>query len=202
MTSQTGPTSEQGNNTRGDRVPAIERATGRAWADWLKIFEAHGARSLPHAEIAKLALMSMPPGVDSEEWWAQGVAIAYEHEVGIRVPGQSSTGTFRVSASRTLAADRDAALAAWTALFGDAAEHLGHAVTGGRSSRTEKRSFWRFSLDGAGKVEVAAAAGKPAADGTEKTSLTINHEGLPSGGDIETWRAHWKAQLAQLELTS
>lgn len=186
-----------GNNTRGERVPAIERATGRSWADWVAVFDAHGARSLGHAEIAKLALATMPHGVENEEWWAQGVAIAFEQHAGLRVPGQSSTGTFRVSASRTLPLDRDAALAAWVDRFGEVTEHLGHAVSGGRSSRTEKRSFWRFSLDGAGKVEVAAAL-KDAAKDQAKTILAISQEGMDSGDRIEEWRAYWKAQLAQL----
>ncbi|GAA1584771.1 hypothetical protein GCM10009692_25650 [Leucobacter aridicollis] len=182
-----------GNNTRGERVPAIERATGRQWADWVSVFDAHGARSLGHTEIAKLALATMPPNVENEEWWAQGVAIAFEQHAGLRVPGQSSAGDFRVSASRTLPLERDAALAAWVERFGDAAEHLGHEVTGARSSRTEKRSFWRFSLTDAGKVEVSATAKDPA-----RTILAISQDGMSSGERIEEWRAYWKAQLAQL----
>lgn len=183
-----------GNETRGDRVPAIERATGRAWDDWVRVFDAHGARSLPHAEIAKLALATMPPGVESEEWWAQGVAIAFEQHAGLRVPGQSSTGTFRVSASRTVPLDRDAAIEAWRRAFGAEPQHRGLAVENGRSSRTDKRTFWRFALAGGGKVEVSATPAKDPA----KSSLTISHDGLPSGDDVEAWRAHWKGQLAAL----
>ncbi|KIP52633.1 hypothetical protein [Leucobacter komagatae] len=190
MNSMTGPT---GNDTRGERVPAVERATGRSWSDWLAVFDAHGARSLSHAEIAKLALATMPPGVDNEGWWAQGTAIAFEQHVGLRVPGQSSTGDFRVSASRTLPVDRDAAIAAWVAANGAAAEHLGHSVSGLRTSETAKRSFVRFSLGGAGKVEVSAA---PKDAG--KTVLAVSHEGLADGSVIERWRAHWKAQLGAL----
>ncbi|MFD1201899.1 hypothetical protein ACFSWE_04440 [Leucobacter albus] len=183
-----------GNQTRGERVPAIERATGRSWDDWVAVFHAHGAGSLSHAEIAKLALATMPPGIENAEWWAQGVAIAFEQHVGLRVPGQSSTGSFRVSASRTLPLDRDAALEAWVNVHGATASHLGHAATDRRSSRTEKRSFWRFNLAGAGKVEVSATPAKDPA----KASLTISQEGLPDGERIEEWRSYWKRQLAGL----
>ncbi|KAM9863429.1 hypothetical protein ACI1US_00747 [Leucobacter sp. BZR 635] len=183
-----------GNQTRGERVPAIERATGRPWDEWVAVFTAHGARSLSHAEIAKLALSTMPHGVENEEWWAQGVAIAYEQHVGLRVPGQSSTGSFRVSASRTIALDRDAALEAWVVAHGATATHLGHTVTDRRSSRTEKRSFWRFNLAEAGKVEVAATIAKDPA----KAIITISQDGLSDGELIEAWRAHWKGQLAGL----
>lgn len=188
-----GPSSTQGNLTRGERVPAIERATGRPWAEWVAVFEAHGARSLGHAEIAKLALATMPAGVDNEAWWAQGTAIAYEQHAGLRVPGQSSTGGFRVSASRTLPLGREAALEAWLAQHAAAAEHLGHAVSGARSSETAKRAFYRFSLDGAGKVEVSATP-----KDAEKTVVAISQDGLTDGERIEEWRAHWKAQLAAL----
>lgn len=187
-------TTPSGNQTRGERIPAIERATNRPWNEWVAYFDGHGARDLEHPAIAKLSRAEMPAGLENPDWWAQGVAIAYEQYVGLRVPGQSSTGTFRVSASRTLPVDRDTALEMWLAAHDDVAEHLGHAVEDRRSSRTEKRSFRRFSLDGAGKVEVAAAEGKDAA----KTILSISQDGLADGDRIEAWRAHWKALLGAL----
>lgn len=188
-----GTTGTPGNQTRGERVPAIERATGRPWSEWVAVFEAHGARSLTHPEIAKLALATMPAGVDNEEWWAQGTAIAYEQHAGIRVPGQSSTGDFRVSASRTLPLGREAALAAWVTAHAEDPEQLGHATSGARTSETAKRSFFRFSLEGAGKVEVSATP-----KDAQRTTLAISQDGLASGERIEEWRAHWKAQLAAL----
>ena len=187
-------TTPSGNQTRGERIPAIERATNRPWNEWVAYFDSHGARTLDHPAIAKLARPEMPADLDSPDWWAQGVAIAYEQYVGLRVPGQSSTGTFRVSASRTLPVDRDAALDLWLAAHDEASEHLGHAASDHRSSRTDKRSFRRFSLDGAGKVEVAATEGKDPA----KTILSVSQDGLPDGERIENWRAHWKALLKAL----
>lgn len=184
---------ESGNRTRAGNVPALERATGRGWDAWVDLFEAAGARELAHSEIARLARGAMPEGLDNPDWWAQGAAIAYEQHAGLRVPGQSSTGSFRVGASRTLPLDRDAAVEAWRAAHGDRVEHLGHAAGEARASRTEKRTFWRFDLDGAGRVEVS---GTPKGEG--RATLAVNHEGLPSGDDVEQWRAHWKALLAEL----
>ena len=169
----------------------LERASGRSWPEWVAHFEANDAKSLDHAQIAKLARDFMPDGVKNPDWWAQGAAIAYEHQVGMRVPGQAHDGTFRVSVSRTLPIDRDAAIALWVDTYGDR-DQLGHAVSGLRTSRTDKRSFARFSLDGAGKVEIAAT---PKAD---KTSLAVNHTGLAEGVRLEEWRAHWKGLLADL----
>lgn len=182
-----------GNQTRAESVSAIERASGRSWDAWVKLFEAQNAAKLPHAEIAKIAGAALPDSLANPDWWAQGTAIAYEQHAGLRVPGQSSDGFFRVSASRTMALDRDAAITAWVAVHGEASEHRGRAVQKPRSSRTAKRSFWRFDLEGAGRVEVSAT---PKAD--DKVTLGVNHEGMTSGEEIEEWRAYWKSLLAAL----
>lgn len=184
---------ESGNRTRGERVPAIERASRKPWDEWVTLFEAAGAARLPHPEIVRIARAELPADLENPDWWAQGVAIAYEHHAGVRVPGQSSTGTFRVSASRTVPLDRDAAIAAWTAAYGDRSEHLGHAAGEPRPSRTEKRSFWRFDLADAGRVEVSATP-----KGDDRATLTVSLEGLTDGDRIEEWRAHWKSLLAAL----
>lgn len=181
------------NRTRATSVPAIERATGRDWAGWLDIFAAHDALHLPHAQIARVARDSVPATLQNPDWWAQGIAIAFEQHAGLRVPGQGSDGLFRVSASRTMSVDRDAAIAAWISEHGDATEHRGRAVLRPRASRTEKRSFWRCDLEGAGRVEVSATP-----KGDERITLAVSHDGMPSGEEIEEWRAYWKALLAVL----
>lgn len=182
-----------GNRTRAESVAAIERASGRSWEAWVALFEAQQAKALPHAEIAKIARAALPDSLANPDWWAQGTAIAYEQHAGLRVPGQGSDGFFRVSASRTLPIDRDAAIDAWVAAYGAAAEHRGVVVLKPRRSRTDKRSFWRFDLDGAGRVEVAAT---PKDD--TRITFAVNHDGMTSGEEIEQWRAHWKALIAAL----
>ena len=181
-----------GNETKATSISAIERASERSWADWVTLFETEGAAQLTHPEIARIALAALPEQLQNPHWWAQGVAIAFEQHVGLRVPGQSSTGDFRVSASRTMSCDRDEAIARWIARFAGST-HLGHEAQSVRQSRTEKRTFWRATLDGAGKLEVAAGA-KP--DG--RSLVAISHSGLPGADVIEVWRAHWKACLGEL----
>ena len=116
--------SAAGNQTKATSIPAIERASERSWADWLTLFEAEGAAKLPHSEIAKIALAALPESLQNPHWWAQGVAIAFEQHTGLRVPGQSSTGDFRVSASRTMSCNRDEAIERWIARFARST-HLG-----------------------------------------------------------------------------
>lgn len=181
------------NQTRATSIPGIERATGMRWEEWERVFEAEGAKSLPHPEIAKAARRNMPDHVENPDWWAQGIAIAYEQQTGLRVPGQSSTGTFRLSASRTVVGDRDTVLERWIAAHGNDAEQRGHEVQNRRTSRTEKRSFWRADLDGAGKLEVSTAA-----KDAERVLVALQHIDLQDGELIEEWRPHWKALLADL----
>ncbi|QIM15805.1 hypothetical protein G7067_04245 [Leucobacter insecticola] len=193
-------TTPSANQTRPESVPGIERATGRSWADWVEIFEAQGARELPHSKIAIIARAAVPDTVKNPDWWAQGIAIAYEQHTGLRVPGQSSTGSFRVSASRTLFGDRDALITAWAAAADPLTEHLGYAAGEPRRSRTEKRTFWRRDIEGAGRVEVAASVkpGDNANDSGTKIIVAVSQDGLPDGDNIEEWRAHWKSLLATL----
>lgn len=180
------------NRTKASNVGALERASSRSWHDWLALFDAAGAASLSHSDIAKIARDAMPSSLKNPEWWAQDAAIAFEQHMGLRVPGQSSAGDFRVSVSRTLGFGRDDAIERWIASFA-AVTHLGHALDNARTSRTDKRSFWRASLEGAGKVEVAALAKEPG-----RSLVTVNHTALTSDTDIEPWRAHWKTCLSSL----
>ena len=91
---------------------AIAKATNRPWDKWITALDAAGARKMNHRDIAKQALKLMPESVAQKEWWAQGVAIAYEQHAGLRIPGQSSDGDFRTSTTKTYADDKDAALQA------------------------------------------------------------------------------------------
>lgn len=184
--------SAAGNQTKATSIPGIERATERSWQDWLALFKAHDAAKLPHPEIAKIARAAVPETLYNPDWWAQGVAIAFEQHMGLRVPGQSSTGEFRVSASRTLDCDRDEAIERWIARFAGV-PHLDHEVHNVRQSRTAKRSFWRATLDNAGKLEVAAETKN---DG--RSLVAISQTGLPGADVIEEWRAHWKSCLGKL----
>src|SRR5690606_31192615 len=77
---------------------AVKNGTGKDWAEWVKILDAVNATSMDHKGIAKYVL----DNYDLSGWWAQGVAIGYEHEKGMRPKGMTSDG-FAANASKTLA---------------------------------------------------------------------------------------------------
>ncbi len=96
--------------THSDSVgtEALERATGRSRDAWNSLLAEAGAQKWDHPTTA--AWLVDEHGVDG--WWAQGITVGFEQHIGRRQPGQRADGSFEASVSRTLAAPRDAALAA------------------------------------------------------------------------------------------
>lgn len=178
-------------STRPENIPAIERATTMNWDEWLRHLSEHDSGESTHAEIARTARRFIPDSLKNPGWWAQGIAIAYAQDRGFRVPGQSSTGTFQVSVSRTIEGDRDEIIEAWENHVGKR-EHLGRQLSNERRSRTDKRSFWRASLEGAGKIEASTVE-----KGDGKVMLSLQHRELTDAGDIDLWRPYWKRLLGE-----
>lgn len=173
---------------------SIAASTGRSWEEWVSLLDARSARLLDHTAIARLALEIMPAEAPNQEWWAQGVAVAYEQHAGLRLPGQSCAGDFRASASRTLATDRDGAVAAWRERVGGLDVFRDVPLDGEPTeSRTEKWSYWRARLADGSRITVNATDKQPG-----KAVLSVEHAGLSSAEDGEQWRSHWKALLKEL----
>jgi hypothetical protein len=77
---------------------AVKERTGKTWAEWFKILDKAGAKKWQHKEIS--AYLGEKQNVGP--WWGQMVAVAYEHERGIREKFQKCDGEFAASGSRTL----------------------------------------------------------------------------------------------------
>lgn len=173
---------------------AISAGTHREWEDWVQLLDSAGARELNHKAIAELALESMPQEASQRQWWAQGVAVAFEQHAGLRVPGQTSDGDFHTSASRTVPGDKDAALKAWEELVGTAAEFDGVPVDGEPStSSTEKWRYWRIRLADGTRVSVNISNKQP-----DKALVAMEHTKIDTAERADGWRAYWKGLLANL----
>lgn len=87
---------------------AVGKATGRTWAEWLRLLDKAGAKKMPHREIAALlhARHKVP------EWWSQMVAVGYGQARGLRVKHQKADG-FEITVTKTMGAPVDRAFAAW-----------------------------------------------------------------------------------------
>ncbi len=84
--------------TAGMSDAAVKKATGRDWAEWIKVLDAAKAAEKTHREIARYV-----SSIGTPEWWSQMVTVGYERIRGLRDRGQHRSGDYAVSKSRTFA---------------------------------------------------------------------------------------------------
>lgn len=125
------------------RIESIERATYRSWSEWLHFMEGIKARELDHKTIAAKVFEELDGQIDSAGWWAQSVTVAYEQEIGRRIPGQQSDGTFQANSSRATKLGMQDLMDAWTSFAAKDGEVLGLVEGEPRISGTKNRLNWR-----------------------------------------------------------
>jgi uncharacterized protein YndB with AHSA1/START domain len=165
---------------------AIEKGSGKTWAEWVDILDAWGAAGKSHTQIARHVA-----GLGVGDWWAQSVTVGYERIKGLRVKGQVAGGYFAGSASRTFPVPVDRLSTAWT----DDAERDQWLAPGTLTLRTaqEGRSARFDAADGTGIVALWFTD-----KGEGKSSVQIQNETLPSQEAAVAFRATWKAHFANL----
>ena len=87
---------------------AVEKKTGKTWAQWLAVLDKAGARTMTHARIT--AHLHEPMGVPA--WWCQMVAVGYEQARGLRAKHQRPQG-YEISVSRTIHVSAATLFDAW-----------------------------------------------------------------------------------------
>ena len=203
--------------TRPGSTAAIESATGLPWSQISAALDAAGGADTDHAGLAAAAHTLFRGKVDNAGWWAQTAAVAYEQQIGRRLPGQVSDGTFQVSVSKTLPGDPAQVLAAVETLM------AGRTGLGGvdfaeepTTSGTEKWQYWRAKLADGTRVTATIGAKAPTRDrkqaegaagesGREavrsadvRSTAAFQISRLGSAGAVEEWRAWFKDLLKEL----
>ncbi|WOP17818.1 hypothetical protein [Raineyella sp. LH-20] len=184
--------------TRPANLEAIEAAGGIGWDDWCRWLDDRGGRDLDHGALAALAAERLTGGPDNPLWWAQSVAVAYEQQIGCRLPGQRPDGTFFVSVTRTLPLEPEAAMTAWTTYVAEGGSIVGSTLAGStlaedaRTSVTPKRRYWRTSFTDGSSFQIAVEA---AAGGSR---VTATQERLTTPEAKERSRQIWRTVLAAL----
>jgi hypothetical protein len=174
-------------------VEAIERAFGEPWARTKERLEAAGGADATHKQLADALYPQFEKTVKNHGWWVQGAVIAFEQEIGRRIPGQRADGAFAVSVSRTVAGERDEVIDRFAELAADGTIHQVAIDGAPRLSSTAKRSFWRADLENGVKVEVSAEP-----KDQEKVRLALQFATLPSPEAVEDWRTVGKELLDAL----
>ncbi|TBN58374.1 hypothetical protein EYE40_13780 [Glaciihabitans arcticus] len=171
--------------TTTSRIESIERATGRAWPDWLAWFDSISAAELDHHTIATHLLTELDGMVDNLGWWAQATANTYEHHIGRRVPGQQPDGTFRLSVSRATKLGMQQLIDTWTPFAANDPEVLALLAAEPRVSGTEKRITWR--VKGTHDTAITVIS-EPKGD---IASIVVQHGGLASAEVAAETKAIW-----------
>jgi hypothetical protein len=181
----------------------VHAKTGRSLGAWFAVLDGRGARDLPHKDIARL--LQGDYGVPG--WWSQSVTVEYEKHIGRRETGQSQSGEYEGTATRSLPGTMDEVLDGWVARLPaePGAAFDGVAFAGEPSvSKTEKWRYWRVSLTDGSRVTVtisekpggAAKAGGPAVAHSLASIIAVTSSKLPTREDGARWKAFWRAYLA------
>lgn len=165
---------------------AIKNGTGKDWEEWVEILDAAHATAMDHAAIAKYVLDNF----DLTGWWAQGVAIGYEHAKGMRPRGMTSDG-FAANASKTLNMPVEKAWLLWA--DDDLRAQWLDAELITKTTATESKSFHgRWNADDS-RVSVHFTA-----KGDAKSSFGVQHRRLAGPDEIESRKAYWKDAIGRL----
>ena len=199
---------DQEQKFSGVSSEAVAKATGRSWEEWLEFLDALEGQELDHKGIVALIA---GPGMLSNGWWQQSVAVGYEQARGLRVVGQTSGAGFQIGVQKTLPTPGDKA---WKLLT----DGPGLATWLGETDALEFRKGEEYvTSDGCwGEVRSSSAGhrirltwGSPLLErpstlqvmlvpGGEKTSVRFHQEGLSNVEERERMREHWRKVLERL----
>ncbi len=165
----------------------LENGTGTSLAEWTDRLDATGGRDLDHTAIARMLVERW----EVEEWWAQGVTVAYEQVIGRRVVGQSCDGDFSASASRTVPGTPTQVRDRWDAFMTEARRD-GLGLDEPSLSDTATWRYWRAALADGSRVSVNITAKDEG-----RSTLGIEHKGLETADARTAWKDAWKGVLGE-----
>jgi len=169
----------------GTSDAAVEKKTGRDWRSWTELLDQAGAASKPLREIAKLLVVEH--GVNA--WWAQTVTVGYERIRGLRDKGQRRGGGYDVNKSKTLPVP----VATLYAAFGARKRARWMGPVELRVKTAAKEKSMRIAWGDGTSVDVYFAS-----KGAEKSTVTLQHRGLPDRKTADRVRTEWTARLEEL----
>lgn len=167
-------------------INAIEQATNIRWAEWKSWLDSRNACELPHQEIAEIVCAKIEKIVDNPGWWSQGITVAYEQEIGRRLPGQRSDGTFEMSVSKSVNEGRAQLFERCTQVLSIFRLLNDLEISNPRSSVTPVRSNWRCEFSDGSKTVWSVDVKTP-----EKSQLVIRQTNMKSTEEATLWKKFW-----------
>jgi uncharacterized protein YndB with AHSA1/START domain len=166
---------------------AVHRATGRDWAEWVRILDRAGARRMSHKEIA----LYLSRRCEVPDWWSQMVTVGYEQARGLRDVYQHADG-YAANASRTIDVTVDRLYNAWSdpraraRWLPKAPVEVRRAVDG-----KSLRMAWK---SGGSRVLVNFSS-----KGAAKSAVHVEHGKLASATAVTRQKSYWSAALERLK---
>ena len=167
----------------------VQAKTGHTWREWVEVLDRHGASSMIHRDIARL----LASRYGTPDWWTQTVAVGYERIKGKRAIGQRMDGTYEASRSRTFRVPVSRLFDAW-AKPAARKQWLGDEPLALRTSSRPK--YLRLRHADGSTVVVGFTA-----KGAGKSSVAVQHGGLPSRAAVAERKAFWADRLDALGKT-
>lgn len=167
---------------------ALAEATGKGWSGWFALLDAWGATGRGHTEIARHLVEA--EGVSG--WHAQSITVGYEQERGLREVGQSSSGDWQASASRTV----DAPATRVTDAFVDEELRRRWLPEGELEIRTH-RSGRSLTADWDGATSRISVHLTP--KGEAKTQVGLGHTKLADADAVAAYKEFWRERLSALK---
>lgn len=166
---------------------AVQRATGKAWDEWLKLLDRAGAKKMKHKDIA----MMLSRKFKVPDWWSQMVTVGYEQARGLRKLYEKAGG-FSANASKTYAAPVGQLFNAWNDPDKRARWLLDAPIEVRRSTGDKSiRMTWKA---GDSHVDVGFLP-----KGANKCQVSIEHSKLKDTAAVLRQKEFWKDALGRLQ---
>jgi len=163
---------------------AIQKKTGRTWAQWVDYLDAFGAKDKAHRDIAT-HVHSL--GVDG--WYAQSVTVGYERIRGLRERGQRRGGAWEASKSKTFAVPVEKLFDA----FANARKRKQWLEAALKVRTATKPKSMRITWDDGTSVDLWFTS-----KGAAKSNVAVQHLKLASKEDADRRKKYWSEQLDTL----
>lgn len=192
----------------GVSEPAVQKATGKTWTQWVKCLDAAGAHEMSHKQI----VAHLKANFELSPWWQQTVTVGYEKAKGRRVIGQTADAGFQLGIQRTSCCGAERVWKFLTSKTGVAiwlgdvtgwklVEGFGYQTSDGSEGEirvVKPKSRLRLTWKTTTMKRAATLQWTLSANAAGRTSLRLHIEKLASAKMREQMKKHWNTVLDQL----
>ncbi|AWE41520.1 hypothetical protein EKN07_11290 [Actinobaculum sp. 352] len=171
------------------RNSQLRRATGRSRREWFDALDEAGAFDWDHKRIVRW----LGGKEDADAWWAQSVAIDYEHKRKAPVSPTVADPTTTAVITATVHSD---VISLWPLLDDDDLRRAWLDCEFEVGAREGRLGINFLAADGS-RIRISLKPLADMADGTPRSRVIVRHSHLPENA-VEETRAFWKAMLGEL----